>query len=254
MGRHDRVADLARLTELPRTGQGGSRPLEVADLGSGRGRTVRAVLALAPTARVHAVDVASTLDDDVLHDERVRSVIADLDGQLPFADAALDRIVSLNVLEHLADPSAHLRDCARVLRPGGVMVVAHSDWDTCLFAASDDQTTRSLVDAFTAMVPEWANRSDGFMGRKLLGLAAASPMQLVDVDTWADCHRRFDEDSVAWKVALGMVASVRNDPQRAGPAGAWLRGLADLSAAGAFLFTVTDVAVVLQVPPDRPAT
>ncbi len=237
MGRHERIAELADLT---------TPGLEVADLASGAGRVVRAMLASAvPTVRIHAVDAASGLDDDLLHDERVRSVIADLDEPLPFADAVLDRVVSLNVAEHLADPAAHLVQCHRVLRPGGKLVLAHSDWDTALFAGEDDVLTRTLVDRFVAMVPHWADRSDGFMGRKLLGLALAAPFQVVSVDTWADCHRRFDAGSVGWKVAGGVLEAAADDPDLARRAKGWFEGLAKLAREDRFLFTVTDVALVL---------
>ncbi|MFN8074988.1 MAG: methyltransferase domain-containing protein [Kineosporiaceae bacterium] len=265
MGRHERVAELAALEAAARTGLrppalvGGGSPaapqrsaVEVADLGCGQGRTVRALLGRAEVAdvavRVHAVDTGSDLDDDLLHDPRVRSVLADLDRPLPFEDASLDRIVCLNVAEHLADPVALLVECGRVLRPGGRMVLAHSDWDTCLFTSDDDALTRRLVDRFVALVPQWAQRSDGFMGRKLLHLAADSPLVLEEVQTWADCHRRFAPDTVAWKVVAGMLAAAADDAELAPLARDWAAGLPELAQAGRFLFTVTDVAVVLRRP------
>lgn len=55
----------------------------------------------------------------------------------PLADAALDRVVSVNVAEHLADPRGHVVDCYRVLRPGGLLVLGHNDWDTTLFTVTD---------------------------------------------------------------------------------------------------------------------
>jgi SAM-dependent methyltransferase len=242
VGRHDRIAELANLSPSD-TGE----PLQVADLGSGYGRMTRTLLAAADgPVRIHAVDAASSLDDDVLHDERVRSVIADLDGPLPFQDASLDRIVSVNVAEHLADPRVHVADCHRVLRPEGLLVLAHSDWDTTLFAGNDDTLTRVLVDRFVATVPRWAQRADGFMGRKLLGLAGAAPFGIVDVDTWADCHRRFDEDSVGWKVARGVLAAAADDEDLRARAEEWVANLHRLAEEGRFLFTVTDVAVVLR--------
>lgn len=198
--------------------------------------------------RIHAVDAAATLDDDLLHDERVRSVMADLDEPLPFTEGRLDRVVSVNVAEHLADPRAHVADCFRVLRPGGLLVLAHSDWDTTLFAGTDDVLTRTLVDRFVASFPQWAQRADGFMGRKLLHLVDAAAFTVETVQTWADCHRRFDEDSVAWKVARGVVAAAVDDPLLAARAGEWFAGLRDLAAQGRFLFTVTDVVVVLRRP------
>jgi SAM-dependent methyltransferase len=244
VGRHERIAELARL----------DRPgLRVADLATGPGRTVRALLAAATTTgadpvRIHAVDTSSGLDDEVLHDVRVRSVIADLDEPLPFGDGALDRVVSLNVAEHLADPAAHLLECHRVLSPAGLLVLAHSDWDTALFAGADDALTRTLVDRFVREVPQFAERADGFMGRKLLGLAADSPFELLGVHTWADCHRRFDKGSVGWKVAMGVLAATRDDPALAGRATAWVEDLARMAERGRFLFAVTDVALVLHRP------
>ena len=239
MGRHEQIAALAVL----------DRPgLAVADLGCGQGRTVRALLAAAhPPAVVHALDHGSDLDDDLLHDARVASRVADLDATLPLGDASLDRAVSLNVVEHVADPVEHLAECRRVLRPGGLLVLAHSDWDTALFTATDDRLTRELVDRFVAQVPHWADRADGFMGRKLLALAdAGDGWTVTAVDAWADPHRRFDDGSVAWKVAMGMLAAAKDDAELAARAAGWVEGLRRLAEAGQFLFTVTDVAVVLR--------
>ena len=237
MGRYERIAQLARL-DVPE--------LQVADLGTGRGRQVRAMLQVAADGiRVHAVDVSSSLDDDVLHDARVRSVLADLDEPLPFADATLDRVVSLNVAEHLIDPAGHLADARRVLKPGGLLVLAHSDWDTTLFASDDDALTRRLVDRWVSAVP-WADRADGFMGRKLPELAAGADLDLLTVDTWADPHRRFDTDSVGWKVAMGVISAVRDDEQLTALATRWIEQLTRRASEGRFLFAVTDVALVLR--------
>ena len=243
MGRHAEVVARARLD---------THGLVVADLGCGEGRLVRALLEHDPSpVLVHAVDQVSALDDDLLQDIRVRSRIADLDAQLPLADAAVDRVVSLNVAEHLADPAGHLLECHRVLRPGGYLVLAHSDWDTALFTSTDDALTRRLVDRFVEVVPRGTGRANGFMGRKLLALAAAAvdrgaAFDTVEVAAWADAHRRFDEGSVAWKVAMGMLAATQDDAELAARAAGWVEGLRRLADAGQFLFTVTDVAVVLR--------
>ncbi|WP_194904484.1 methyltransferase domain-containing protein [Quadrisphaera sp. INWT6] len=246
MGRHERVAELAQLD---------AEGLVVADVGCGSGRTVRALLAAgagggcAP-AVVHALDHVSALDDDLLADPRVRSRIADLDSPLPWGDGELDRVVSLNAAEHLTDPVAHLAEVHRVLRPGGLCVLAHSDWDTALFTSTDDVLTRQLVDGFTAANPG-PGPSDGFMGRKLLALAATgaergAPWEVVTATSWADPHRRFDDGSLAWKVATGVLAAAQHDPALLARAAGWMEELRALAAAGQFLFAVTDVAVVLR--------
>lgn len=43
---------------------------------------------------------------------------------LPLADAVVSAVVSLQVVEHLWDQAAYARECARVLRPGGIAVVS----------------------------------------------------------------------------------------------------------------------------------
>jgi ubiquinone/menaquinone biosynthesis C-methylase UbiE len=42
---------------------------------------------------------------------------------LPFADGAFDRVIAAEVLEHIDDDTAALRELVRVLRPGGTMAV-----------------------------------------------------------------------------------------------------------------------------------
>ena len=43
---------------------------------------------------------------------------------LAAAEPGFDLILNMEVIEHVADPGAFLRDCARLLNPGGLMIVA----------------------------------------------------------------------------------------------------------------------------------
>jgi len=48
---------------------------------------------------------------------------------LPVGDASVDVVVSVNVLEHVAEPIEMLRECRRVLRDGGqLLLVAPQSW------------------------------------------------------------------------------------------------------------------------------
>jgi SAM-dependent methyltransferase len=47
---------------------------------------------------------------------------------LPFPDASFDLVLSHAVIEHVADASVYLRECARVLAPGGRMYLSTSPY------------------------------------------------------------------------------------------------------------------------------
>ena len=46
------------------------------------------------------------------------------DGTVPLDDASVDIVLSTQVLEHVTDPALYLRECARVLRPGGQLLLS----------------------------------------------------------------------------------------------------------------------------------
>lgn len=67
--------------------------------------------------------------------EKGRNVtLADVDEPLPFADGTFDGAILKDLLEHVADPVAVVREMARVLRPGGLVFASSPDaqrwvWD-----------------------------------------------------------------------------------------------------------------------------
>ncbi|MGI8857044.1 MAG: class I SAM-dependent methyltransferase [Thermomicrobiales bacterium] len=59
-----------------------------------------------------------------------RLIQANLDAPLPLADRTCDLIVLREAIEHLQDGETTLRDCLRVLRPGGCVAITTPNlWD-----------------------------------------------------------------------------------------------------------------------------
>jgi SAM-dependent methyltransferase len=116
-------------------------PLEgpVLDLGSGMGVMARelarrglAVESVDVNADEQAVAAALTAGSGL--EPRIRFTPAD-GAALPFPDGAFASAVTFNVLHHLADGASVLREVLRVVRPGGVLVLADFSPEGFDFAA-----------------------------------------------------------------------------------------------------------------------
>ena len=98
-----------------------ARPVEVLDFGCGTGAF------LEDLERFGAV---SAVDGDpqavAFCHARGRSEVRFVPpgDRLPFADGAFELVTALDVVEHIADDVGALRELRRVLRPGGVLLVA----------------------------------------------------------------------------------------------------------------------------------
>jgi ubiquinone/menaquinone biosynthesis C-methylase UbiE len=120
---YDRLAEtLVRGCPVPVAGA------SVLDVGAGTGAGTRAVLA-AGAARVVAADSAwGMLRFDA--DGRPPAVVADA-LHVPFVADGFDLVIAFFALNHVTDPTAGLREAARVLRAGGGLVVsAYAEDDT----------------------------------------------------------------------------------------------------------------------------
>jgi SAM-dependent methyltransferase len=65
---------------------------------------------------------------------------------LPFADASFDRVLCQGSLDHFGDPSAFMRESARVLKPEGRTVIALANFESvsCKLGRAVDRVKRTL--------------------------------------------------------------------------------------------------------------
>lgn len=91
-----------------------------ADIGSGKGRFARIVKERNPHATVIALDIAETMLRHVPAD--VAKVAASM-TQLPLATASVDGAYAIESLEHAVDIEAAVAELARIVKPGGRIVI-----------------------------------------------------------------------------------------------------------------------------------
>lgn len=98
--------------------------LRILDLGCGDGYLMHLLSPQAATVTgIDPEPTAVQLASRMLHEHANCSVSGGSCYDLPFADGAFDVVVMADVIEHLTDDSACLREAARVLAPGGQVII-----------------------------------------------------------------------------------------------------------------------------------
>jgi SAM-dependent methyltransferase len=90
------------------------------DIGCGRGDLLRMIRDRWQPASLHGIDPIDWLADDLRADVLFDTVAAEDTERLPVAD----RVLLVEVIEHLESPWSELRKAARLLAPGGWIVVS----------------------------------------------------------------------------------------------------------------------------------
>lgn len=99
---------------------GGTRLLDVA-MGDGHNLPL-----IPPDCEVYGVDISHVMLEKTRRDfpnRDLRMIVGEAET-LPFADATFDNLFSLGALNFMNDPGLVLKEMARVVKPGGAIVVA----------------------------------------------------------------------------------------------------------------------------------
>ena len=120
----------------------------VLDLGTGTAQIPIALCRQAPAVEVVAVDLAEHMlrvgRENVRRaalEQRIRLERCDA-KQLPFAAGSFAAVISNSIVHHIPEPEYVLAEMARVLQPGGTLLVRD------LLRPEDDATVRQLVETY----------------------------------------------------------------------------------------------------------
>jgi ubiquinone/menaquinone biosynthesis C-methylase UbiE len=95
----------------------------ILDIGTGPGVLLPYLAAYG--AQVVAVDISMAMLQQAAH-KAIASGLVQADAQfLPFANASFHQVICFAAFPHFPDKAQAVRECARVLRPGGTLVIAH---------------------------------------------------------------------------------------------------------------------------------
>jgi SAM-dependent methyltransferase len=98
---------------------------------------------------------------------------------LPLGSGSFDVALCERVFQHLTAPARATREIARVLRPGGRVVVMDSDWGTAIVHPGDRQVAHQVIETLIA------NTTNPFSGRRLPGLLTQAGLVVDEVGSYA---------------------------------------------------------------------
>jgi len=155
---------------------------------------------------------------------RRADVIADA-SSLPLEQGSFDLVLSTQVLEHLPEPAAALRECFRILRPGGrLALTAPLAWEPhelphdyyrytapglehlLTVAGFGEVTIAPRTDSFTTLAQLLSNVGAS-LGRSPDGLDHARRQAQTLLDDLAGELARLSALDVTWTLPLGYCAS-----------------------------------------------
>jgi SAM-dependent methyltransferase len=208
-----RTAENSAAYLLPRLAPG----MNVLDVGCGPGTITADLAAVVAPGRVVGLDLVA------VEGRPTSPYLSFVNGDvysLEFPAESFDVVHAHQVLQHLIDPVAALREMARVCKPGGTIAVRDGDYSAFAWWPGDERLDRWL-DVYRAVAR--ANGGEPDAGRHLLRWAHAAGLSDLEASASAWCFAT-PEDRAWWG---GLWAERISSPDSALARRAVELGLAD---------------------------
>lgn len=171
-------------------------------------------------------------------DSRIEFSQAKAGPGLGFDDGAFDVLMTQDMLECIPDLDTFIPEMARVLRPGGQIVVSHIDWDTQVFNGSDRERTRRILHAWSDWKQSWMDHADPWMGRRIWGFLEGAGLFEGDVQVRVTTNTEFAEPWHGYRMAHWIGDLVRRGSVSESDYQAFLADLNELADDGSYFWSV----------------
>ena len=141
-------------------------------------------------------------------------------------------------MECIPNLESLIPELARVLRPGGQVVVSHYDWDTQIYNGSDRDRTRRILEGWADWEQSWMDNADPWMGRRLWGLLEGSRLFEGEVQVRVMTNTEFAEPWHGYRMAHWMGGLAKKGQFSQSDYDGFLADLKELAAQGKYFWSV----------------
>jgi ubiquinone/menaquinone biosynthesis C-methylase UbiE len=155
-------------------------------------------------------------------------------SQLPFPDESFEAAYCVDTIEWVDDKPRFINEIYRVLKPSGVFLLAHADFETQTILTDDPAFTRHVITAFTD------DGKNGRIGRELPLLCRRSRFKEVTPGVYTIIDESFQEHTYAYYICNMMNEWVgKGGNQELVPKLAnWIADLKKRDVEGAFFYSI----------------
>jgi arsenite methyltransferase len=183
----------------------------------------------------YALDRSRKAKDRCLTDGRPGQIVFQVgDAQsLPYDDNTFDKVFCVEALENVADPLKVLAEIKRVLKPGGVAVIEHSDFYTQTFHSSYKEMSLEIIRTYGDI------GRNGQIGREVYGLCNQAGFSSADIKIYTLINTQWRPDVYAYRIAHLMAQWLMDKSLTWKPRiETWLQDLESLAEQNRFFYSI----------------
>lgn len=222
----------------------GCRLLEI---GCGTGENTRALARqVGADGRVVGVDLSETMVETARHRSLGSTLptefhVADAES-LEWADQSFDAACADRVLQHVDDPGQAIREMARVVRPGGRIVVSEPDWGTLVVDHPDQCLVRRVSTALCDQVRQ------GWIGRRLPSLFKNADLEVLAADAYTLTLDNLQLADKLFGLTAAAVRAFESDALTGEETARWIAGLRAAASGDRFFSSLTGFMICGRKP------